>query len=153
MNRQQIELTPEEHLTLMEGWKKGKKHTFRSRCNMVLLNYQGYSRAEIGAIEGTSRQAVGRWLKRYKDGGIEALHTAHGRGRPPIVRHDNEPIINKIEQLVEQYPQKLEQALAKIEEFTGKSMSKKTLQRILKKTAGHGNASAEVYPSGRRPKS
>ena len=57
-----------------------------------------------------------------------------------IVRHDNKKLVDKIEALVEQHPQKPDQALDKIKQLTGKSMSKKTLQRLLKKMAGPGNA-------------
>lgn len=152
MNVRFVTLTDEEHHILMEGWKKGKRHTFRSRCNMILLSHQGYDITEIGFLVGVTRQTISKWLDRYEAGGIDALHTAKGRGRPPIVRHDNKKVVKKIEKLVEEYPQKLDQALAKIEELTGKPMSVKTLQRILKKTAGAGSGSVEAYPSGRRKK-
>lgn len=152
MNIRTITLSDGESEELIKGWKTGKQHTFRSRCNMVLLSNQGYNVIEIGNIEGVTRQTVAAWLTRYEKQGIEGLYTTKGRGRPPIVRHDNRPVINKIEELVEQYPQKLEQALLEIEKFTGKPMSKKTLQRILKKTNGLGSASAEAFQSGRRPK-
>jgi transposase len=152
MNVRTIALSDEEHSALIDGWKNGKKHTFRSRCNMILLSNQGYDMVEIASLEGVTRQTVAHWLNRYESGGIASLHTAKGRGRPPIVRHDNKEVINKIEQLVEQYPQKIDQALVEIEAYTGKSMSKKTLQRILKKTAGAGSASVEASPSGRRLK-
>ena len=107
---------------------------------------------EIASLVGVTRQTISKWLDRYEVGGIDSLHTVKGQGRPPIVRHDNKKVVKKIEKLVEMYPQKLEQALAKIEEFTGKPMSVKTLQRILKKTAGAGSDSVEAYPSGRRKK-
>ena len=152
MNISIISLSESEHGILLEGWKKGKIHTFRSRCNMVLLSGQGYGMTEIAYLEGVTRQTVANWLNRYETGGIDALHTAKGQGRPPIVRHDNKKDINKIEQLVGLYPQETDQALSEIEKFTGRPMSKKTLQRILKKAAGAGNASAGARPSGRRMK-
>ena len=152
MNVRHVTLSEEEHAALLQGWKTGKRHPFRSRCNMILLSGQGYNATEIAALEGVSRQTVAHWLNRYEAGGIAALHTVKGQGRLPIVRHDNQPVIDKIEKLVERYPQKIDQALAEIETLTGKPMSKKTLQRILKKTAGGGSASAVARPSGRRPK-
>ena len=152
MNVRYLTLTEEEHAALLKGWKTGKRHPFRSRCNMILLSNQQYDMTEIAALEGVTRQTVAHWLNRYEAGGIEALHTAKGQGRPPIVRHDNRPVLDKIEQLVEQYPQKIDQALSQIEAYTGKPLSKKTLQRILKKTAGVGSVSAAAHPSGRRPK-
>lgn len=152
MNVRHISLSEEEHAALLAGWKTGKRHTFRSRCNMVLLSHQGYDMTEIASLEGVTRQTVANWFNRYEAGGIEALKTAKGQGRPPIVRHDNRPVLDKIEQLVERYPQKIDQALGEIEDIVGKPLSKRTLQRILKKTAGVGSASAAAHPSGRRPK-
>lgn len=144
-----ITLSADENAALMNGWKTGKKHTFRSRCNMILLSNQGYGMVDIATIEGTTRQSVAGWFNRYEEHGIEGLHTSKGQGRPPIIRIDNKKAIDKIEKLVEKYPQKLSQALEQIEKFTGKPMSKKTLKRILKKTAGPGSASAADQPSGR----
>jgi transposase len=153
MNVRHITLSEEERAALITGWKTGKQHTFRSRCNLVILSDQGYDMGQIADLLGITRQTVANWLNRYEAGGIAALHTIKGQGRPPIVRHDNRAAIDKIEKLVEKYPQKIDQALIEIEEFTGKPMSKKTLKRILKKTAGVGSASAAAHPSGRRPKS
>jgi transposase len=152
MNVRLLTLTDEEYDDLAAGWKTGKRHTFRSRCNMILLSHQGYDMKEIASLVGATRQTISKWLDRYEAGGIDSLHTAKGRGRPPIVRHDNKKVVKKIEKLVQMYPQKLDQALANIEKITGKPMSVKTLQRILKKTAGAGSGSVEVYPSGRRKK-
>lgn len=152
MKERFVELTSEQRQELFAAKKLGKRHTFRTRCTMILRSDDGYSITSIAELEDTTRQTVARWFNRYEQYGIDGLRTAKGRGRPPIVRFDNKKAINKIEQLVERYPQKLDQALEKIKEFTGKPMSKKTLQRILKKTAGLGNASADSQPSGHRPK-
>ncbi|NJC27881.1 helix-turn-helix domain-containing protein [Neolewinella antarctica] len=144
-----VTLSADENAALMKGWKTGSKHTFRSRCNMILLSNQGYGMVEIASMEGATRQSVAGWFNWCEAHGIEGLRTGKGQGRPPIVRIDNKKAIDKIEKLVEKYPQKLSQALEQIEKFTGKPMSKKTLKRILKKTAGPGNASAVNQPSGR----
>lgn len=153
MGSRYISLSEAENAALIEGWKTGKKHTFRSRCNMILLSNQGYAMIDIASMEGTTRQSVAGWFNRYEEHGIDGLRTGKGQGRPPIVRYDNKKAIDKIEKLVEKHPQKLDQALEQIEKFTGQPMSKKTLKRILKKTAGLGNASVADQPSGRhKPK-
>jgi transposase len=148
MKERFINLSKSEKAVLTTGPKTGKKHTFRSRCSMILRSDQGYTVSTIAELEDTTRQTIARWFNRYEDHGIDGLHTGKGRARPPIVRIDNKNMINKIEKLVEEYPQNLDQALIKIEEFTGQSMSRKTLQRVLKKTVGLGNASADNQQSG-----
>lgn len=61
------------------------------------------------------------------------MQTAKGRGRPPIVRIDNETEVTRIEELVEKNAQNLKPVLISIEKEFGKKMSKRTLNRLLKK--------------------
>lgn len=135
-----IELRESEIVTLEKGRKTGKTNTFRDRCHYILLNNEGHKIEEIAKIYKTSRQVIGGWIKRYEANGIKGLETAKGKGRRPIIRIDNEVEVKQIEELVEQTPQNLNQALAEIKENLGKEMSKKTLQRFLKKKDGYGNA-------------
>lgn len=128
-----IQLTPQERKELAEGHRTGKRATFRQRCHYILLSDQGLSIEQIVEIYQVSRQAVARWFDRYQANGISALQTAKGKGRPPIIRIDNEAEVTKIEELVAQNPQNLKPVLAKIEQQLGKKMSKVTLQRLLKK--------------------
>ena len=128
-----IQLTPKEREALEKGHRTGTKATFRQRCHYLLLSDQGLSIEQIVKIYQVSRQAVARWFDRYQANGISALHTAKGKGRPPIIRIDNKSEVTKIEELVAQNPQNLKPVLAKIEQQLGKKMSKVTLQRLLKK--------------------
>lgn len=147
-----IKLDEVSRRELVEGQKHGKKATFRARCQLILLSDKNYSMSQIMDISGLSRPSVTAWFNRYEAQGITGLHTAKGLGRPPIIRYDSKPEIDAIERIVEQYPQKLSEALLKIEEVTGKQMSKKTLSRLLKKTVGPGSASAVSQLSALRPK-
>jgi len=128
-----IQLTAQERKELEQGHRTGKKATFRQRCHYILLSDQGLSIEQIVEIYQVSRQAVARWFDRFTAGGISALQTAKGKGRPSIIRIDNESEVTKIEELVAQNPQNLNPVLAKIEQQLGKKMSKVTLQRLLKK--------------------
>jgi transposase len=128
-----IKLELSEKSSLETGWKTGKKSTFRNRCHYILLSNQRMTINEIGAIYNKGYQAISRWLNRYEKEGISGLHTGKGKGRPAIIRIDNESEIKKVEELVEKYPKNLKVVVAKIKEELGKEMSVKTLQRILKK--------------------
>jgi len=128
-----IQLTPQERKGLVQGHRTGKRATFRQRCHYILLSDQGLSIEQIVEIYQVSRQAVARWFDRFTRTGISGLQTAKGKGRPPIIRIDNESEVTKIEELVAQHPQNLKPVLAKIEQQLGKKMSKVTLQRLLKK--------------------
>jgi len=134
-----ISLSQEERIALEKGRKTGKTHTFRERCHFILLSDSGQRIEEIAKIYQTSRQVIGGWIKRYEQSGVKGLETAKGRGRNPIVRIDNDAEVKHIEDLVAQNPQNLNKVLVKIKEDLGKEMSKKTLQRLLKKRIGVGS--------------
>lgn len=134
-----IKLSVSEREALEKGRKTGKRNTYRERCHYILLNGGGHRIEEIAKIYETSRQVIGGWIKRYEKDGIDGLQTAKGKGRPSIIRIDNDVEMKKIEELVEETPQNLNQVLVKIKTEMGKEMSKKTLQRLLKKKDGYGN--------------
>jgi transposase len=128
-----ITLRSDEESALQLGWKIGKTSTFRHRCHYILLSSQGKSVLEISSFYGVARQTISGWFTRYEQKGIEGLRTSNGQGRPPILRIDNTLEMNKVEALVEASPQNLKVVVAQLEEEFGKSISVKTLQRILKK--------------------
>ena len=138
-NPKHIILSQAERIALEKERKMGKSHTFRERCHYILLSDSGHRIEDIAKIYQTSRQVIGDWLKRYEQSGIKGLETAKGKGRRPIIRIDNDAQVKQIEDLVAESPQNLNQVLVKIKENLGKEMSKKTLQRLLKKRIGVGS--------------
>lgn len=136
-----IKLTDQERDWLEKGRKTGKKATFRQRCHYILLSDQGQTIQEIANIYQVGRQPIAKWFNRYEAEGISGLHTAKGKGRPAIIKIENETEITRIETLVENSSQNLKPVLVAIEKEFGKKMSKRTLQRLLKKKAGLGSDS------------
>lgn len=134
-----INLTEKERGWLESGYKTGKKNTFRIRCHYILLSDQGFSMKEICKIHSISQISLGKWFTRFEEQGISGLHTAKGQGRPEILRIDNDADSKLFEDWVEDNAQNLKPILAKIEIHFGKTISKRTLQRILKKTIIDGN--------------
>lgn len=128
-----IKLNTDQCSALESGHKNGKKATFRQRCHYILLSNQGNTLETIANIYKTTRKSVAKWFTRYETNGIEGLHTAKGKGRPAIIRIDNEVEVTQIEKWVEDNSQNLNAVRAKIEDKLGKKMSKRTLQRLLKK--------------------
>jgi transposase len=134
-----ITLSSDESAALQLGWKTDKKSTFRHRCHYILLSSQGKSIAEISSFYGVTRQSISKWFTNYEQKGIEGLRTGKGQGRPAILRIDNEVEMNKLEELVEASPQSLKVVVAQLEEEFGKTVSIRTLHRLLKKKNGLGN--------------
>ena len=100
-----IKLIQTDREALREGFKKGKKATYRQRCHFILLSDQGYEIQQIAELYEVSRQLVARWFDRYEDQGIEGLHTQKGQGEKPILRIDNAAHVSAVKELVEQHPQ------------------------------------------------
>lgn len=138
-----IKLTETERVDLRIGFKTGQKATFRQRCHYLLLSDQGYSIQQIAAMYEVTRQVVARWFDRYESAGIAGLHTRKGQGEKPILRIDNEEHVQTVKNLVEAHAQDLDPVLAHLAERFGRPMSKRTLQRFLKKLVTPGSAFGE----------
>lgn len=136
-----IKLTETDRKALEQGFKFGKRASFRQRCHYLLLSEQGYGVNEVAALYQVTRQLVGRWLDRYEHLGIEGLHTLRGQGEKPILRIENEEHVQIVKTLVGQHAQDLDPVVAALEERLGRSLSKRTVQRFLKKLATPGNDS------------
>lgn len=52
------------------------------RARMILASSEGLTNADVARQVGASPQAVGKWRKRYLDGGIEGLRDEPRPGRP-----------------------------------------------------------------------
>lgn len=139
-----IKLTTEQEQELVHGFKTGKKATFRERCHYILLSNQGMEIESIAGLYGATRQRVARWFDRYQADGVAGLHSQRGQGRKPILRVENKVHVDAVKKLVEKHPQNLQPVLQGIKKRFGKSMSKKTLQRFLKKRSTGGNDSAKT---------
>jgi putative transposase len=147
--KRHIKLTTTQREELEQGHRQGKKATFRERCHYLLLSSQGYDVQAIASIYSTSRQTVAAWFDRYEADGIDGLHTKKGQGAKPLLRVENKLEVEAVERLVEQHAQNLGPVLAELHDKYNKPMSKRTLQRFLKKSGTAGNASGAPPPAGR----
>ena len=125
-----VELTDYQRKELESGYRNGKSHAFRIRCQMVLLKSEGRKSQEIDDFLGFCQQAINNWLKRYKNEGINGLQVRSGRGRPPILSPTED--FKAIEQAVKIHRQRISVAKAELEETLGKEFSTRTLDRYLK---------------------
>ena len=66
-------LNESSKLALEQGLKLGKTHTFRARCQIILLKSTGRKSEEVADITSMTYVSVNAWVKRYKDFGIEGF--------------------------------------------------------------------------------
>lgn len=128
-----VQLNEEQRKDLENGYRKGKTHTFRTRCQMILLKAENRTSLEVAEILGCCEVVVNNWLKRFESEGIRGLETRAGRGRPPILSQQNPEHLQKVEREIKEHPNSVKTVVAKLEEDLGLEMSADTLKRFLKK--------------------
>lgn len=131
-----IELTKEQREELEKGYREGTTHSFRQRCQMILLKSEKRTSLEVVNILGSCEMTVNNWLKRYEQCGTEGLQTKPGRGRKSILRTED---LEQVKRQVKASRQKISVAQAELETSLGKSFSRSTLKRYLKKTVAATN--------------
>jgi transposase len=132
-----ITLTAEQRTELEHGYRQGKTHGFRWRCQVVLLKSEKRTALEITEILGGCEMTINNWLRRYQKDGIRGLDIAAGRGRKSILKDEDLPTV---QEKVKQARQRLSLAKAELEQTLEKPFSVTTLKRFLKKTVAATNA-------------
>ncbi len=131
-----IELTAAERKELENGYRSGQTHSFRQRCQMVLLKSEKRSSLEVVGILGSCEMTVNNWLKRFESEGVEGLRTRAGRGRKAILQAAD---LEQVKRAVKQSRQKISVARVELKESLGKEFSHSSLKRFLKKTLAATN--------------
>src|SRR5215210_6268547 len=146
-----LELTKAQRAALERGYREGASHSFRVRCQMILLKSDQRTSAEVATILGCCEVVVNNWLKRFEAEGIEGLRTKPGRGRKLIL--DAEKDLARVKQAVKANRQRISLAKAELEAELGKSFSNKTLERYIKNMVAAINESESVPQRSRARKS
>jgi transposase len=133
----QIDLTAKERQALEKGYREGKKHGYRKRCQLILLKSEGRSSEQVAAVLGICEIAVNNWVKRYLAEGIKGLHTRPGRGRKSVLEKSVD--FERVREAVKQNRQRIELAREELQTSLGKQFSAMTLKRFLKKTVAATN--------------
>src|ERR1700748_3580999 len=144
-----VELSIEQRVALEKGYRKGKSHAFRMRCQMVLLKSERRSSLEVADVLGCCEIVINRWLSRYEGEGIEGLKTRKGRGRKPKLSTQNPKHLQTVKAEIAKHPQSVKTVLAKLDENLDVRMHPDTLKRFLKKLATASVASARASSRGR----
>ncbi len=81
-----IQLSDVQRQELSDGYRSGKSHAFRERCQMILLKSEKRTGSEIARFLDCHKITVGEWVKRFEAEGIKGLKTRPGRGRRAILQ-------------------------------------------------------------------
>ncbi len=136
-------LTVSQKSALEKGYTTGKSHLFRRKCHCILLSHERKPVGELSDFFGVSAISIYSWLNQWEAKGIEGLQLKAGRGRPRKLALEDKATLAKVKELVENEPQNLNRVVGQIQANLGIELSKKTLQRFLKKRGMFGNASVK----------
>lgn len=128
-----VSLSNQQQAELENGYRKGKSHCFRRRCQMILLKAENRTSLEVGEFLGVCEVVVNNWLKRFEADGIKGLETRAGRGRPPILSQQNAAHLQKLKDEIKKHPNSVKTVVAVLETDLDLVMHPETLKRFLKK--------------------
>jgi transposase len=116
---------------LEKGYRGGKTHAFRLRCQLILLKSEGRRSEDVAKIVKMCKMSVNNWTNRYNEEGISGLATKPGRGRKRLL--DKETDGASILEAVKANRQRVDMAKAEWEAAQAdKTVSRDTFRRFLK---------------------
>ena len=128
-----VQLSDQQRTELENGYRNGKSHAFRQRCQMILLKSENRSALEVAGIMGCCEVVVNTWQQRFEQEGIQGLLTRPGRGRRPILSQQNPEHVRRVREEIKHHPNSVKSVVARLEEDLDLAMHPETLKRFLKK--------------------
>lgn len=130
-------LSDTEITMLEEGWKNGKSHAFRNRCQCILMSFKGYQVQQLSNMFSVQKNTIYIWLRSWKKAGIIGILTKPGQGRKPNLCIDNKEHIKVVKKAAKNAAEKgtnmLNEVISELD--LKQDISEKTLRRFLKKKA------------------
>jgi len=111
-------------------YKESKKHHVRQRAHCILLSYQGVPVSELAKIFGKTPRTIYTWLNLWEKYHFAGLYEKKGRGRRQKLSARMQA---KVRQWAKEFPKNLMKIVALVRENFGISVSKRTIQRILRR--------------------
>ena len=114
---------------LQRIYKQSKHYQVRQRAHCLILSAQGYKISELMSIFKVSRNTVYNWFNSWDSSQLVGLYNQSGRGRKRIFNFRQG---EQIKNWVKETPKNLEKVQAKIKQEWQKTVSKKTIKRVIK---------------------
>lgn len=109
--------------------KESKKHHVRQRAHCILLSYQRFEVADLARIFGKTERTIYTWLDSWETQHFAGLYDEKGRGRKPKLDDDQR---RQVKEWAKEHPRNPRKVAALVREEYGMSVSKYTIQRILR---------------------
>ena len=122
-------LTSETVKMLMRFYKQSKHYQVRQRAHCLILSNQGYKISQLMSMFQVSRNTIYNWFNSWELSQLVGLYNQPGRGRKRIFNFQEG---EQIKNWVKESPKNLEKVQEKIKEQWRKTVSKKTIKRVIK---------------------
>lgn len=129
------ELTAQENQDLTDGYKNGKKHHFRIRCQIILMSNSNLSVAQIANRLKKDKDTIYTWLKKYETLGIKGLQNKTGQGVKAPLDSITKQQLEILKNAVANEPQNLNKVCGELSDKFGFKLTKWMLIRYLKKNS------------------
>jgi transposase len=130
-------LSPEQQQMLREMMTYHPNVRCRRRAHSLLLSNRGYTIRQIADIFEVERRAISSCIDQWEAKGVMGVYDQPRSGRPTLFTPAEAALLPD---WVAQEPRQLKQAIARLNEKTGKTASYSTCVRILKNSSGFGSA-------------
>ena len=135
-----------ERRTLLEARAQGPTAAFRRRAHAVELSSRGSRRTAIADLLGVHRETISGWLNLWDPQGRRGWYDLPRTGRPPVVTPQE---AEQVRAAVEPSPRQRRQVQARLQGRLGKTASRQTLRRVVKKRmAGAGSVAGGRSSTG-----
>ena len=122
-------LTPLTIKMLQRIYKQSKYYQVRQRAHCLILSAQGHKISELMNIFKVSRNTIYNWFNSWESSQLSGLYNQPGRGRKRIFNFQQG---EQIKNWVKESPKNLEKVQEKIKQEWQKTVSKKTIKRVIK---------------------
>ena len=93
--------TAQQRDRLVELWKQHPNHYTRMRGHAIILSADGYEVNQLVDIFGVERDTAASWVKRFNEGGVDALFDDDRPGGPRKLVEEEQQLL---ECLLREYP-------------------------------------------------
>jgi len=114
---------------LQRIYKESRKHYVRQRAHCILLSHQKYEVAELAGIFRKTKRTIYTWLDLWETQHFVGLYDTKGRGRNPKLDNDQK---FQVKEWSKEHPKNLKKVIALVKDNYDISISKYTVQRILR---------------------
>ena len=123
-------LCPETIHLLRTLQHNSKHHRVRQRALCMILSHQRYTPSQLAEMFDVNLKTIYNWFFAFEQRKLPGLYDRLGRGRKPTLTDSQQ---HQVEQWAKASPKNLKKAVAQMKQAFDKTVSQKTIERVIKR--------------------